>query len=150
MQIHHLGIAVESLEKAVPAFELLLGRPPDWTEEVKDQKVHVAVFRVGNSRIELLEATSDDSPIARFIGKRGPGIHHVTLAVENLEAKLDDLEQRGFRLIDRKPRPGAGGESIAFLHPSTMAGILIELLEEHGSKKVTREQELKSDETGSV
>jgi len=134
MRIHHLGIAVESLEKSVPVFELLLGRPPDSMEEVDDQKVRVAVFRVGESRIELLEASSPDSPIARFIDKRGPGIHHLTLTVDNLQGTLDDLEQRGLRLIDRAPRAGAGGESIAFLHPSSTANILIELLEERDSK----------------
>ena len=138
MRIHHLGIAVESLEKAVPVFELLLGQPPDSTEEVEDQKVRVAVFRLGESRIELLEASSPDSPIARFIGKRGPGIHHLTFAVENLQGKLDDLHEHGLRLIDRNLRTGAGGESIAFLHPSSTAGILIELLEASGSGATTK------------
>jgi methylmalonyl-CoA/ethylmalonyl-CoA epimerase len=133
MRIHHLGIAVESLERAVPVFELLLGQAPDSTEEVGDQKVRVAVFRLGDSSIELLEASSPDSPIARFIGKRGPGIHHLTLAVDNLQGKLDDLDERGVRLIERSPRAGAGGESIAFLHPSSTAGILIELLETRDS-----------------
>jgi len=134
VRIHHLGIAVESLEKAVPVFELLLGHPADSKEEVKDQKVRVAVFQVGESRIELLEATSPDSPIARFIGKRGPGIHHLTLSVDDLKGTLDDLENRGLRLIDRNPRSGAGGELIAFLHPSSTASVLIELLQEHHAK----------------
>jgi methylmalonyl-CoA/ethylmalonyl-CoA epimerase len=141
MRIHHLGIAVESIEKAVPVFELLLGQPPDSTEEVEDQKVRVAVFQLGDSRIELLEASSPDSPIARFIGNRGPGIHHLTLAVDNLQGKLDHLDEHGVRLIDRTPRAGAGGESIAFLHPSSMAGILIELLEAHDSGATTRFRE---------
>lgn len=142
MRIHHLGIAVESLEKAVPVFELLLGRPPDSTEEVEDQKVRVAVFQVGESRIELLESSSPDSPIARFIDKQGPGIHHLTLAVENLQGKLDNLAERGLKLIDRNPRVGAGGESIAFVHPSSTAGILIELLEAHDSgTAITSEEE---------
>lgn len=134
MRVHHLGIAVESLEKAVPLFELLLGRPPDSREEIGDQKVRVAVFQVGEVRIELLEASSADSPVARFIAKRGPGVHHLTLAVDNLRGTLDDLERRGLRLIDRNPRQGAGGESIAFLHPSSTASVLVELLEEHGAK----------------
>lgn len=134
MRIHHLGIAVESLEKAVPVFELLLGHPPDSKEEVEDQKVRVAVFRVGESRIELLEAVSPDSPIARFINKRGPGIHHLSLAVDDVQGALDDLEHRGLRLVDHKPRVGAGGELIAFLHPSSTANVLIELLQEHDSK----------------
>lgn len=130
MRIHHLGIAVESLEKAVPVFELLLGRPPDSTEEVEDQKVRVAVFLVGDSRIELLEAISPESPIARFIGKRGPGIHHLTLAVDDLQEKLSMLEAQGIKLINSTPRVGAGGESIVFLHPSSTEKVLIELLQE--------------------
>lgn len=134
MRIHHLGIAVDSLEKAVPVFELLLGHPPDSKEEVEDQKVRVAVFQLGESRIELLEAVSPDSPIARFIGKRGPGIHHLTLAVNDLQGTLYNLEQRGLRLVDRNPRVGAGGELVAFLHPSSTANVLIELLEERDSK----------------
>ncbi len=129
MRIHHIGIAVESLEKSVPVFEMLLGCPPDSTEEVEDQKVRVAVFQVGESRIELLEAISPDSPIARFIARRGPGIHHLTLEVNNLRGTLENLEQRGVRLIDRNPHMGAGGESVAFLHPSSTASVLIELLE---------------------
>jgi methylmalonyl-CoA/ethylmalonyl-CoA epimerase len=141
MRIHHLGIAVESLEKAVSVFELLLGHPPDSTNEVEDQKVRVAVFQVGESRIELLEASSPDSPIARFIGKSGPGIHHLTLTVDNLQKSLDDLEQRGVRLVDRSPRVGAGGESIAFLHPSSTANVLIELLEERVAREVNPYQE---------
>lgn len=140
MRIHHLGIAVEKLEEAVPVFELLLGFPPDVTEEVEDQKVRVAVFQVGESRIELLEASSPDSPIARFIDKRGPGIHHVTFSVGNLQKMLLDLEQRGIRLIDSSPRRGAGGESIAFLHPSSTARVLIELLEESDSRNASPHQ----------
>lgn len=141
MRIHHLGIAVESLEKAVAIFELLLGRPPDSREEVEDQKVRVAAFQVGESRIELLEASSPDSPIARFISKRGPGIHHLTLTVDNLSAMLNDLERRGIKLVDRTPRMGAGAESIAFLHPSSTANILIELLEETDSRQETSNPE---------
>jgi methylmalonyl-CoA/ethylmalonyl-CoA epimerase len=135
MRIHHVGIAVESLEKAVPVFELLLGAAPASQESVDDQKVRVAVFQVGESRIELLESTSPDSPVARFIGKRGPGIHHLTLEVEDLRGTLGHLERRGIRLVDLQPRPGAGLESVAFLHPSSTAGILIELLEARASAK---------------
>jgi methylmalonyl-CoA/ethylmalonyl-CoA epimerase len=130
MRIHHLGIAVESLRAAVPAFEKLLGKPPDSEEVVEDQKVRVAVFRVGESRLELLEATSQDSPIARFLTKRGQGIHHLTLSVQDLPSTLKELESGGIRLIDREPRRGAGKERIAFLHPSSTAGVLIELVEE--------------------
>lgn len=141
MRIHHLGIAVESIEKAIPVFELLLGRPPDTTEEVEDQKVRVAVFQVGDSRIELLEATSEDSPVAHFISKHGAGIHHLTLTVDDLQKTLGDLEQRGIKLIDSTPRVGAAGESIAFLHPSSTASVLVELLEESGARQASPHQE---------
>ena len=130
MKIHHVGIAVESLRTAVPLFERLLGRAPDSEEVVEDEKVRIAVFTLGNSRIELLEATSPDSPIARFISKRGQGVHHVALAVVNLSGVLAQLEAAGVRLIDREPRIGAGKERIAFLHPASTAGVLIELVEE--------------------
>ncbi|MFB3923563.1 MAG: methylmalonyl Co-A mutase-associated GTPase MeaB [Terriglobia bacterium] len=128
-RIHHVGIAVESLAAARPVFEKLLGKSPDAEEFVQDQKVRVAVFNLGASRIELLEATSPDSPIARSIAKRGQGIHHLTLAVPDLEAALTELERAGIRLVDRRPRVGAGNERIAFLHPSSTSGVLIELVE---------------------
>jgi methylmalonyl-CoA/ethylmalonyl-CoA epimerase len=143
MKIHHVGIAVESLEKAIPIFEMLLGRSPDSTEEVSDQHVRVAVFQVGESRIELLEPSSPDSPIARFMGKRGPGIHHLTLTVGDLQNTLNTLKQSGVRLVDRQPRKGAGGESIAFLHPSSTANVLIELLEERDHEEMNNNQEQK-------
>src|SRR5713226_3210526 len=130
MKIHHVGIAVESLQSAVPVFEKLLGRAPDSQEVIADQKVRLAVFELGGPRIELLEATSSESPIARFIEKRGPGIHHLTLTVPDLAEALRRLESDGVRLIDRQPRLGAGKERIAFLHPSSTAGVLIELVEE--------------------
>jgi methylmalonyl-CoA/ethylmalonyl-CoA epimerase len=130
MKIHHVGIAVESLRTAVPLFERLLGRAPDSEEVVEDQKVRITVFTLGESRMELLEATSPDSPIARFISKRGQGVHHVALAVANLSGVLAQLEAAGVRLIDREPRTGAGKERIAFLHPAGSAGVLIELVEE--------------------
>jgi methylmalonyl-CoA/ethylmalonyl-CoA epimerase len=130
MKVHHLGIAVPSLREAVPAFEKLLGCSPVSEEVVEDQKVRVAVFRVGEVRLELLEATAPESPIAGFIAKGGHGIHHLTLSVPNLKEKLGELERSGVRLIDREPRVGAGDEQIAFLHPSSTAGVLIELVDE--------------------
>ena len=130
MKIHHVGIAVESLGAALPVFEKLLGAPPHLQENVASQKVRVAVFRLGESRLELLEGTSEDSPITRFISKRGQGIHHLTLTVPNLADALRELERQGIRLIDREPRLGAGDERMAFLHPASTAGVLIELIEE--------------------
>jgi LAO/AO transport system kinase len=130
VKIHHLGVAVESLARAVPIFQKLIGKAPDAEESVADQKVRVAVFRLGDSRLELLESTEGDSPIARFISKRGQGIHHLALAVPDLPEALRKLESEGVRLIDRQPRVGASDEHIAFLHPSSTAGVLIELIEE--------------------
>jgi len=130
MKIHHIGIAVESLRAAVPLFEKLLGCAPAAEETIEEQKVRVVVFALGESRIELLEATSPDSPIARFLGKRGQGIHHVALAVSNVAEALAELERAGFRLIGREPRVGAGRKRIAFLHPASTAEVLIELVEE--------------------
>lgn len=131
MKIHHVGIAVESLRAAVPAYEKLLGRAPDSEEVVEDQKVRVAVFELGEGRIELLEGTAEDSPVTRFVSKHGQGIHHLTLTVPHLAESLRQLEAEGVRLIDRAPRSGAGNERIAFIHPSSAAGVLIEFVEEN-------------------
>jgi len=128
--IHHLGIAVRSLDEAVPVFRRLIGAEPMSLEELADQRVRVAMFRVGETSLELLEATAPESPIARFLEKGGRGVHHVTLAVPDLDRTLAYLERNGFKLIDRQPRIGAGGERIAFIHPSSTAGVLIELVEE--------------------
>src|SRR5579864_106765 len=130
MRIHHLGIAVESLESAVPIFETLLGKAPDSLEVVADQKVRVASFEIQGSSIELLESVSADSPVAKFVSKRGPGMHHVTLTVPDLREALRQLQCKGIRLIDVEPRVGASNERIAFLHPSSTAGVLVELVEE--------------------
>ncbi len=129
MKIHHVGIAVESLVTAVAIFEKLLGRAPDSEEVVEDQKVRLAIFNLGGARIELLEPTAPDSPVARFLAKRGQGLHHLTLAVPDLDAALRRFETSGIRLIDRTPRLGAGNERIVFVHPSSTAGVLIELVE---------------------
>jgi len=133
--VHHLGIAVESLAEAVSVFQKLVGKAPDEEETIADQKVRVASFHLGDSRLELLEGTEGDSPIARFISKRGPGIHHLALAVPDLPEALRKLESEGVRLIDRKPRVGAAGERIAFLHPASTGGVLIELVEECNRKR---------------
>lgn len=130
MKLDHVGIAVESLETALPIFERLFGTAPLSIETVEEQGVRVAVFAAGESRIELLEATARDSPVARFVKKRGAGIHHLTLAVPSLRDALRKLENDGIQSVDREPRSGAEGRKIAFLHPKTTAGILIELTEE--------------------
>jgi len=130
MKLHHIGIAVGSLEAARPVFEKLLGKPPDSEEVVEEQKVRVAMFQVGESRLELLEATIEDSPLARSIAKRGQGLHHIALAVEELAGTLRELENAGVKLIDREPRRGAGNALVAFLHPAGTSGVLIELVEE--------------------
>jgi len=130
MKLHHIGIAVGSLAAARPVFAKLLGKLPDSEEVVEEQKVRVAMFQVGESRLELLEATSEDSPLARSLSKRGQGVHHIAVAVEDLAGTLRRLESAGVRLIDREPRRGAGNEQVAFLHPASTAGVLIELVEE--------------------
>lgn len=133
MKIHHVGVAVKSLDEALGVFRTLTGAEPVSIEEVSDQKVRAAIFKLGESRIELLEATASDSPIARFLEKGGRGVHHLTLTVPDLAQTLASLERDGFRLIDREPRVGAGGQKIAFVHPSSTAGVLIELVEESAS-----------------
>lgn len=126
-KIDHLGIAVHSIEAAMPLYTGMLGLELHEIEEVEDQKVRTAVFPVGESRIELLEPTSPDSPVAKFLEKRGEGIHHVALAVQDVAAALAKLKAEGARLIDEAPRKGAGGAMIAFIHPKSTGGVLLEL-----------------------
>ncbi len=127
--IEHLGIAVNSLEEAVPYWEGVLGLECYAVEEVADQKVKTAFFMVGQTKIELLEPTSPDSTIAKFIENKGVGFHHMAFACENIEEQLADAEAKGVRLIDKTPRKGAEGMTIAFLHPKSTQGILTELCE---------------------
>ena len=129
LKIDHIGVAVENLEKALQLYSGLLGLKSGGTEEVAEQKVKVAFIPVGESEIELLESTSPDGPIARFIASRGPGIQHIAFCVEDIENSLEELKAQGVRLIDEKPRYGAGGARIAFLHPKETQGILVELCE---------------------
>jgi len=126
-KLSHIGIAVSSLQDAVEAFSLIFGDQPDAYDEVADQKIKTAIFAAGDSRVELLEATSADSPIAKFLDKRGPGIHHMAVEVDDLVGELARLKKAGVRLIDETPRVGAEGALIAFIHPKSTAGILIEL-----------------------
>jgi len=127
-KIDHLGVAVASIDEALAVYRAL-GLAEVQREEVPGQKVVAAFLPVGESRIELLEPTADDSPVAKFLAKRGEGIHHVCFAVEDIDAALEDLSRRGFRLIHREAVPGADGKRIAFLHPEAGHGVLIELSE---------------------
>ena len=128
-KIDHVGIAVKSIEKASELFSNILGLKVAGEEVVEEQKVKVAFLPLGDSELELLESTSPDGPIARFIEKKGEGIQHIAFRVDNLEKVLEKLKEEGVRLIDEKPRYGAGGAKIAFLHPKSTNGILIELSE---------------------
>lgn len=127
-QIDHIGIAVEDLPAAIAAYEAL-GFVATGTEEVPEQKVRVALFPCGESRVELLESTDPEGPIGKFIAKRGPGIHHIAYRVEDIDAALATLKAGGVRLIDEEPRTGAGGMRIAFVHPAATGGVLMEVCE---------------------
>ncbi len=127
--IEHIGIAVKSLEEAIPFYENVLGLKCYAIEEVEDQRVKTAFFKVGDTKIELLESTHPDGPIGKFIEKRGEGIHHLAFAVTDIEEKLEKAESQNIRLIDEKPRKGAEGLDIAFLHPRSTFGVLMELCE---------------------
>ncbi|PKN04561.1 MAG: methylmalonyl-CoA epimerase [Deltaproteobacteria bacterium HGW-Deltaproteobacteria-9] len=126
LKVDHIGIAVKNLAESAKFYEML-GIQSTGSEVVAEQKVKVSFFPVGDSEIELLESTSPDGPIARYIEKNGEGIQHVALRVDNIEAALDELKAKGIRLIDEKPRYGAGGAKIAFVHPKSTGGILLEL-----------------------
>jgi len=128
-KIDHLGIAVKDLKQSIDIYKNKLGFKFLGTEEVEEQKVKVAMFECGESRIELLEPTSKESPISKFLEKRGPGIHHTAIKVNNIEKKLQELSDNGVTLIDKKPRTGAEGCKIAFVHPKSTSGVLLELVE---------------------
>lgn len=129
-KLEHIGIAVSSLDEAIPYWENVLGLKCYNIEEVADQKVRTAFFKVGDIKIELLESTSEDGTIAKFIEKKGQGVHHLAFAVDNVEQALGDVESKGVQLIDKAPRLGAEGLSIAFLHPKSTFGVLTELCED--------------------
>ncbi|MBE3036014.1 MAG: methylmalonyl-CoA epimerase [Candidatus Atribacteria bacterium] len=128
-KIDHIGIAVRSIKKTSELFSNILGLKVAGEEIVEEQKVKVAFLSLGDSELELLESTSPEGPIARFIEKKGEGIQHIAFRVDNIEEALEKLKKEGVRLIDEKPRYGAGGAKIAFLHPKDTNGILIELSE---------------------
>jgi methylmalonyl-CoA/ethylmalonyl-CoA epimerase len=127
--IEHIGIAVKSIEEQLPYYEGILGLKCYNIETVEDQKVKTAFFMIGQTKIELLEPTSEESTVAKFIEKRGEGIHHIAFATKNLSESLQEIEAKGVRLIDTQPRAGAEGLNIAFLHPKSTGSVLTELCE---------------------
>lgn len=127
--IEHIGIAVKSLETAIPYYEQILGLKCYNIEEVVDQKVKTAFFKVGQTKIELLEPTSEESAVAKFIDKKGEGVHHIAFATDGVAAALAECESKGVMLIDKAPRGGAEGLNIAFLHPKSTMSVLTELCE---------------------
>jgi methylmalonyl-CoA/ethylmalonyl-CoA epimerase len=127
--IEHLGIAVKSIEDSLPYYEGVLGLKCDHIEVVEEQKVRTAFFKVGQTKIELLEPTSQESTIAKFIEKKGEGIHHIAFAVPSVQNALDEVAAKGVQLIDKAPRKGAEGLKIAFLHPKSTGSVLTELCE---------------------
>jgi methylmalonyl-CoA/ethylmalonyl-CoA epimerase len=129
LKVDHIGIAVKSIDAAKKLYHDILGLDDAGSETVEEQKVTTAFFPVGESEVELLESTAPDGPVAKYIEKRGEGIQHVAFRVENIEAALAELKEKGIQLIDEKPRRGAGGARIAFLHPKSTFGVLVELCE---------------------
>ena len=128
-KVDHIGVAVSNLEEALKVYTDVLGLKLHGTEVVEEQKVRVAFMPVGDTEIELLESTDPEGPIAKFIEKRGEGIQHIAFRVDDIEEALEQMRQQGVRLIDEKPRYGAGGARIAFLHPKATGGVLVELCE---------------------
>jgi methylmalonyl-CoA/ethylmalonyl-CoA epimerase len=133
--IEHIGIAVKNLEEAIKYYEEVLGLTCYKVEEVKDQQVKTAFFKIGETKIELLESTSADGPIGKFIENRGEGMHHIAFSVNGITTQLADAESKGIRLIDKEPRKGAEGMDIAFLHPKSTFGVLTELCEKKQAER---------------
>ncbi len=132
--IEHIGIAVKSLDAAIPYYEEKLGLKCYSIEEVKEQKVRTAFFKIGQTKLELLESTDPEGPIAKFIDKKGEGVQHIAFATNGVQACLDELAAKGVQLIDKTPRKGAEGLNIAFLHPKSTMGVLTELCEDPKKK----------------
>jgi methylmalonyl-CoA/ethylmalonyl-CoA epimerase len=128
--IEHIGIAVKSLDAVIPYYEKMLGTKCYSIEEVPEQKVRTAFFKIGQTKIELLESTDPEGPIGKYIEKRGEGVQHIAFAVEGLQDQLNTLAEEGIQLIDKQPRKGAEGLNIAFLHPKSTFGVLTELCED--------------------
>jgi len=129
MKIDHIGIATRQLEEGLAVWRDALGLRIDSTEEIAEQGVRVAMLAVGETHVELLEALTPDSPVGKFLAKRGPGIHHIALEIDDIAASLAELKSKGARLIDETPRVGAGGCLVAFVHPSSTDGVLLELVQ---------------------
>ncbi len=129
MKIDHIGIATKSIEEGLAVWQDALGLKPDSHEEIAEQGVKICMLPVGDTHVELLEPLSPESPVGRFLSKRGPGIHHIAVEVTDIGASLAELKQRGVRLIDETPRVGAGGCLVAFIHPSSANGVLLELVQ---------------------
>ena len=126
-QLDHIGIAVDDIAASLAFFRDALGLDVDGTEDVASQRVRAHFLDAGGATLELLESTAPDSPIAKFVARRGPGLHHITLRVDDIESALAQLKERGVRLIDEHARPGAEGAQVAFIHPSSTHGVLVEL-----------------------
>ena len=131
--VEHIGIAVLSLKEANERYERLLGQKAYKTEVVESEGVTTAFYKTGETKIELLEATRPDSPIAKFIEKRGEGIHHIAYAVDDIRAEMERLRQEGFRLLNDTPKPGADNKWVCFLHPKDAGGVLVELCQERSA-----------------
>lgn len=129
MKIDHIGIATKSIEEGLAVWQDALGLKPDSTEEIAEQGVKVCMLPIGDTHVELLEPLSPESAVGKFLAKRGPGIHHIAVEVTDIRTSLAELKQRGARLIDETPRVGAGGCLIAFVHPSSTNGVLLELVQ---------------------
>ena len=132
MKIEHIGIAVNNLEEANDLFAEILGEAHYKTEEIETERVITSFFKVGESKIELLESTDPEGPIGKFLDKRGPGIHHIAFEVEDIFERIAYFQQKGYRLLNREPKKGADNKLIAFLHPKDTLGVLIELCQDAG------------------
>ena len=129
MKLDHIGIATRGIDQAMDLWRDSLGLALEQTEEIAEQGVRVGMISLGETQVELLEPLSDDSPVGRFLEKRGPGLHHIAIRVDDIRAELAKLKRNGARLIDETPRTGAGGCLVAFIHPSSTGGVLLELVE---------------------
>ncbi len=129
MKVDHIGIATRQLDNGLAVWRDILGLQVESTEEISEQGVRVAMLRIGDTHVELLEPLSDNSTVGRFLDKRGPGIHHIAIEVEDIQETMTELKRRGTRLVDESPRIGAGGCLVAFIHPSSTNGVLLELVQ---------------------